>query len=460
METGMEIKDLVRKQRKFFRQGKTIDLKYRRNALLALYEAIEKNQHSIMEALKADLGKSQMESYMCEIGLTLSELRYTGKHMRGWAGKRRFLTEAGNLPGQSFTVCEPYGVVLIMAPWNYPVLLCLEPLIGAIAAGNCCVVKPSAYAPQVAKEIGRILGEIFPREYVAVVPGGRAENAALLEERFDTIFFTGSVSVGRLVMEKASRYLTPVILELGGKSPCIVGKSANLKLAARRIAFGKYLNCGQTCVAPDYLLIHSSVKDEFLMLFQKAIREMYGQKPLENGDYGRIVNKKHFERLIGLIDKDKVICGGKYKEDALQIEPTVLDGITPEDSVMKEEIFGPILPVLTFDHIKEAEQFVTDREKPLALYLFTSDKKEEERFLKYVSYGGGCINDTIIHLATSRMGFGGVGSSGMGSYHGKKSFQAFSHEKSIVRRGKWPDLPIRYQPYLKIKEKIVRLILK
>lgn len=451
---------LVAEQRSFFESGKTLELSFRKTALSRLYKAIKAYERDIIKAMEKDLGKSAMETYMCEVGLSLSELKYVSKHFERWAADRRVFTNLANFPARSFAVQEPYGVTLIMSPWNYPFLLTIEPLIGAIAAGNCCILKPSAYSPSVSSVLARMLGECFPSRYVAVVEGGRAENAALLEQRFDYIFFTGSVSVGKLVMEKASKYLTPVSLELGGKSPCIVDRTADLKLAARRIAFGKYLNCGQTCVAPDYLLIHKEVKKEFLRLFAREVRRMYGEEPLANKDYGRIVNRKHFERIMSLIDWDKVCLGGKADPETLRLEPTVLDGVTASDAVMGEEIFGPILPVIEFQDIREAERFVREREKPLALYLFTSDRTVERRFLRQVSFGGGCVNDTVIHLATSELGFGGVGSSGMGSYHGKKSFEAFSHEKSIVKKSVRLDIPVRYQPYAGWKEFVAHMLLR
>lgn len=456
----MDIQGLVEKQNYFFYKGETIDIAYRKKALCALQKSINRYREEICNAMLADLGKSRMEARMCEVELTLSELTYVLKRLDKWSRVRRVPTDLSNFPGRSFTIHEPYGVVLIMAPWNYPFLLCMEPLIGAIAAGNCCMIKPSAYSPATSAVITRLIRETFPEGYVAAVEGGRAENEALLEQRFDYIFFTGSPAVGRQVMEKASRYLTPVSLELGGKSPCIVDKTANLKLAARRIAFGKYLNCGQTCVAPDYLLIEESIKDEFLKLFQKAVKKMYGEEPLKNKDYGHIVNRKHFDRLMNLLDREKIIYGGGADSETLRIEPTIMDGVTAEDAIMGEEIFGPILPVLTYRDIREAESFIREREKPLALYLFTTDSWVERRFLKYVSFGGGCINDTIMHLATSRMGFGGVGNSGMGSYHGKKSFETFSHEKSILKKSNRIDVPVRYQPYKPWKEKVIDILLK
>lgn len=456
----MNILELVAKQRDFFHTHKTFDVNYRISYLKKLRAAIYTHESEIHAALKKDLGKSEMESFMCEIGMTLSELTYQIKHIRKWSKPHCHTTGLAHFPAKSFTIAEPYGVVLVMSPWNYPFLLCMEPMLCAVAAGNCCVMKPSAYSPATSAIIKKIVEEVFPPEYVAVVEGGRDANAELLNTRFDYIFFTGGVTVGKLVMEKASAYLTPVTLELGGKSPCIIDENCDIKIAAARVAFGKYLNCGQTCIAPDYVLIHRSVKDDFIKELKLQIVKMYGEFPLENPDYGKIINKKHYERILGLIDDKKIVHGGKSNSETLQIEPTVLDFVTPEDAVMQEEIFGPILPILTYSTLEEVEKFVISREKPLALYVFTNTKETEERFTKYVSFGGGCINDTIIHLATCEMGFGGVGQSGMGSYHGKKSFDTFSHEKSIVKKYCWLDLPMRYQPYQKIYYKLIRMFLR
>lgn len=456
----MDMDKLVKKQREYFASGATRPVKFRLEKLRALKAEILRREDQIHEALKGDLNKSDFEAYMTETGMALSELGYLEKHLKSYARPKRHLTPLANFHGKSFTVAEPYGVVLIMAPWNYPFMLCMEPLFGAVAAGNCCILKPSAYAPAVSAVIRELVEAVFPPEYAAVVEGGREENAALLEQRFDYIFFTGGVKVGRLVLEKASRYLTPVTLELGGKSPCIIDGTADLKTAAKRLAFGKYLNAGQTCVAPDYLLIQEEVKEPFLRLFEKAVRQMYGEKPLENPDYPRIINEKHFARILGLMEGMTVRMGGEKKPETLQIAPAVLDNVTAEAPVMQEEIFGPLLPVLTFRKLEEAEAFVKEREKPLACYIFTRDKRTERRLLFSLSFGGGCINDTIIHLASSRMGFGGVGNSGMGSYHGKKSFETFSHEKSIVKKYNWIDMPVRYQPYSKGKERLLKLFLR
>ncbi len=456
----MIISELVQKQRDFFRSGKTFSIEYRLQALKALKSAILRYEERLTAALHTDLGKSQTEAYMCEIGLTLSELGYVQKHLRSWARNRCVATSLANFHAKSFIVQEPYGVTLIMSPWNYPVLLTLQPLIGALAAGNCCVLKSSAYSPETSRVLSDLIGEIFPEEYVAVVQGGRQENHDLLEQKFDYIFFTGGVSVGKLVMEKAAQHLTPITLELGGKSPCIIDKTANVRLAARRIVFGKYLNCGQTCVAPDYVLIDKSLKDKFLQFVKEEIKNMYGANPLENPAFGKIVNRKHFDRLLGLIDTEKVFVGGKNDAEKLKIAPTVLDNVTPEDAVMQEEIFGPILPILSINSVDEAYDFVKSRPHPLALYLFTNDKKTERRFLREVPFGGGCVNDTIIHLASSNLPFGGVGESGMGTYHGKKTFETFSHAKSVVKKYQWIDLSLRYLPYTNWKQKLIRFFLK
>ena len=455
-----QMAQLVAAQRRFFASGQTLALNFRRKSLLTLKQSILAHEGDINAALMQDLGKSASETYMCETGMTLSELSYMLRHLKSFAKKRRVSTPVAQFPARSFTVREPYGVALIMAPWNYPFMLLMEPLIGALAAGNCCILKPSAYAPATSKLMGRIIAECFPSEYVALVEGGRAENQALLHQRFDYIFFTGGVTVGREVMRTASEHLTPVTLELGGKSPCIVDQTANLRVAARRLAFGKLLNCGQTCVAPDYLLIDRRVKDAFLPLLEQEIERMVGKNALTCDSYVHMVNRKHFDRVRALIDPDKVVFGGQADEQSLRIQPTILDRVTPDDPVMQEEIFGPVLPVLAYDSIDEALAFVNSREHPLALYLFSEDKTLQKRVLNTVPFGGGCINDTIVHLATSRMGFGGVGHSGMGSYHGKKSFDTFSHEKSILQKSTRIDTPVRYMPYSKLANRLMHIFMR
>lgn len=456
-----QISAIVAGQRAFFESGKTLPVAYRKQALKKLYAAITARESTLAAALQKDLGKSDFESYMCEIGLVLDEISYMLRHIDRFAKEKRVRTPLAQFASRSYVKPSPYGVALIMSPWNYPFLLTLDPLVDALAAGNTAVVKPGAYAPATAAAIKELLEGTFSPEYVAVVTGGRAENACLLDQKFDYIFFTGSKVVGQEVMAKASVHLTPVTLELGGKSPCIVDESANLALAAKRIAFGKYLNCGQTCVAPDYVLCHASVKDRFVELLKKEITRQFGEAPLQNTDYGHIINQKHFDRVASLIDAGKTVHGGRTNADTLQIEPTVMDGVVWQDAVMGEEIFGPVLPILTFQSIDEVIETVNCHDRPLALYIFSSNQKTVERVTSACAFGGGCINDVVIHLATAHMGFGGVGESGMGSYHGKVGFDAFSHKKSIVDKKTWIDLPMRYQPYDRgLNAKLLRMFLK
>lgn len=455
-----EIKQIVETQRTFFYTGATLHVDYRLRALARLKAYIQKNEARINEAIKKDLGKSAFESYMCETGLVLSEISYMLKHTRKLAKEKNVLTPLAQFHSRSFQKPSPYGVTLIMSPWNYPFLLTIDPLVDAIAAGNTAVVKPSAYSPHTSALIQTMIEECFDPKYVTVVTGGRAENTCLLREHFDYIFFTGSQAVGKEVMKHAAAHLTPVTLELGGKSPCIVEKSANIRLAARRIVFGKYLNCGQTCVAPDYVYCDPSIKDRLVHEIQRQIKKQFKSAPLTNQRYGKIINEKHFDRICALIDQKKVVHGGSSSRSALKIEPTVMDHVTFDDAVMQEEIFGPVLPILTYSSLDQAIRTINSMEHPLALYLFTSDKCVAKKVTAACGFGGGCINDTIIHLATSEMGFGGFGESGMGSYHGKDGFQTFSHYKSIVDKKTWLDLPMRYQPYRKINEKLIHMFLK
>lgn len=455
-----QINQLIEKQRAYFLSGKTLSVSFRMEALKKLKNVIESNADAICEALKKDLGKSSFESYMCEVGLTLSELSYMLRHTRRFAKEKTVWTPLAQFASRSYKKPSPYGVTLIMSPWNYPFLLTVDPLVDAIAAGNTAIVKPSAYSPHTSKLLAKLLGDCFDERYVAVVTGGRAENTSLLQAHFDKIFFTGSQAVGKEVMRQAAAHLTPVTLELGGKSPCIVDKTANLKLAAKRIVFGKYLNCGQTCVAPDYLYCETSVKDALVAEIKKQIKAQFSEDPLANPDYGKIINEKHFHRICGLIEESKIVWGGKTNTDTLQISPTVMDNVTFDDAVMQEEIFGPVLPVLTWNSLDEAIAKVNSMAHPLALYFFTSDKKSVKKVTSSCSFGGGCINDTIIHLATSEMGFGGFGESGMGAYHGKTGFDAFTHYKSIVDKKTWIDLPMRYQPYKEFNNKLIHFFLK
>lgn len=459
--TNQEIQSLLEKQRAYYRSGATIPVKFRIEQLKKLYETVKKYQTKINDALTADLGKSHYEGFMCESGLVLTEISYMIKHTRRFAKRKTVPTPLAQFHSHSYKQPVPYGNTLIMSPWNYPFLLTLDPLADAIAAGNTAIVKPSAYSPATSKIIEKIIRECFHPEYVAVVTGGRAENTALLDQKFDFVFFTGSQAVGKEVLRHTAEHLTPAVLELGGKSPCIVDASANIKLAAKRIVFGKYLNCGQTCVAPDYILCERSVKDAFVKAVVAEIKKQYGEDPLQNKDYGKIINEKHFSRLCGLIDEKKVLIGGKTNAATCQISPTVMDHVTYDDAVMGEEIFGPIMPILTFENFDTVVDELKGKDKPLALYLFTSNQKHVKKVTTELSYGGGCINDAVIHLATSAMGFGGVGESGMGSYHGKDGFDAFSHYKSIVDKKTWLDLPMRYQPYKsKFYEKLLHIFLR
>lgn len=455
-----EITNLIDAQRTFFATGSTLNADYRITALRKLKNCIKAHEQDIMNALRTDLGKSSQESYMCEVGLTLSEISYMLSHTRRFMREKTVATPLAQFASRSYVKPSPYGTVLIMSPWNYPFLLTMEPLVDALAAGNTAIIKPSAYSPATSEVISRIVGECFNPEYVAVVTGGRAENTCLLDADFDYIFFTGSKTVGKEVMRHAAEHLTPVTLELGGKSPCIVAPDADLKLAARRIVFGKYLNSGQTCVAPDYILCHSSVYEKFIEYVKAEIIRQFSDKPLENPEYGKIINEKHFNRILGLIDRDKLVFGGASDADALRIEPVVMRDITEDDAVMKEEIFGPVMPVLSYDDTEGMIARINSHDHPLALYVFSGNKAFIKKITSSISFGGGCVNDTIIHLATSNMGFGGVGGSGMGSYHGRDGFNTFSHRKSIVDKKTWLDLPMRYQPYSGLMDRMIRMFLK
>ncbi len=451
---------LLEGQRAYFATGETFSVDFRLAMLKKLYDGIEKHENALLDAVQKDLGKCPFEAFMCEIGMLKTEIAHTVKHLKKWARPTRVKTPLAQFPAKSYTIPCPFGNVLIMSPWNYPLLLTLGPLVDAMAAGNTAVVKPSAYAPATSAAIANLLGELFPASYIAVVTGGRQENEALLSEKFDLIFFTGSSAVGKIVLRHAAEHLTPTVLELGGKSPTIVDETADIALAARRIVFGKYLNCGQTCVAPDYILCQKSVKDKLAKAIKAEIVAQYGTDPFARADYGKIINEKHFDRLLSLIDGKKVAHGGENRRETRQIAPTVMVDVTPADAVMGEEIFGPILPILTFDDFAEIYNFIGSRPKPLALYLFSKDKKRIKDVTRRIAFGGGCVNDTIVHLATTEMGFGGVGESGMGTYHGKDGFETFSHRKSILDKSLRVDMPMRYRPYREKWEKMIKKIMK
>lgn len=456
----MEIKELINKQRKFYSSNISKDLKFRIQNLKLLRSIIIKYEKEIQEALRLDLGKSETEAYMTEIGMVLDEIKYNIKHLAKWAKKKYVYTPLSQFPARSYRIPEPRGLVLIISPWNYPFLLSIQPLIGAIAAGNCVIIKPSEYSVNTSKLLKKILTEIYSEAYVTVVLGEKEVAQELLKEKFDYIFYTGSTKIGKIVMEAAAKNLTPVTLELGGKSPCIVDEKCNVELAAKRIAYGKILNSGQTCVAPDYVFVHQNVKEQFLNCLIKYLNNFLGENALNNSDYPKIINEMQFNRIISLIDKEHVIYGGGYNRNILKIEPTILTIKDMTSKVMQEEIFGPILPIIGYNNLDYIINYININPKPLALYLFTNNKKIEKRILKEVSYGGGCINDTIIHLANKRLGFGGVGNSGIGEYHGKFSFDTFSHYKSIIKKSNHIDLPVRYHPYSKMKEKLIRMFMK
>ena len=458
--TEAEIRTIVDTQRTWFRTGAALRVDRRLEALARVRTWITDHQGEIHTALRRDLGKSAFEGYMCETGLVLDELGYMLAHARSLSRPRTVPTPLAQFPARSRRIPSPRGVTLIMSPWNYPFLLALDPLVDAVAAGNTAVLKPSAYAPHTAALVERLVRACFEPQHAAVVTGGREENTCLLQQRFDHIFFTGSQAVGKTVMAAASEHLTPVTLELGGKSPCVVERTANIPLAARRIVFGKFLNCGQTCVAPDYILCDRAVHDRLVEEIQRQIAVQFGPRPLENPDYGRIINQKHFDRLTRLLPSGETVHGGGTDPDALRIEPTVLDNVRFCDPVMEEEIFGPILPILTYSSLDEALAEIEARPHPLAFYLFTENHALARQVMARCGFGGGCVNDVVIHLATHAMPFGGFGESGMGAYHGKAGFETFSHIKSVVDKKTWLDLPMRYQPYRTVHEKLIRLFLR
>ncbi|MCP1323339.1 aldehyde dehydrogenase family protein [Bacillus thuringiensis] len=455
----MSISSIVSRQKEYFLKGHTRSIEMRKNNLKRLYEGIQRFEEEIFQALKLDLNKSVHESFTTEVGYVLKEISFQLKHMSSWSKPKRVRTALTHFGSKGKVVPEPYGVTLIIAPWNYPFQLAIAPLVGALAAGNTIVLKPSELTPSVSKVLKRMLGELFPEELVAVVEGGVEESTSLLREPIDYIFFTGSVGVGKVVMEAAAKQLTPLTLELGGKSPCIVHKDAKIEMTARRIVWGKFLNAGQTCVAPDYMYVHSSVKEKLIEAIRHEITEQYSKEPLQNENYVRIVSERHFERLCRFLQDGQVVIGGNYKKDTLHIEPTVLADTTWQDAVMEDEIFGPILPIIEYDNIEDVIGTIQQHPKPLALYVFSEDKEVQKKVTSNISYGGGCINDVVYHLATPYLPFGGVGSSGLGGYHGKESFRTFSHYKSILAQSTAFDMKIRYSS-TKSALKFIRKLLK
>lgn len=437
-------------QKKYFRSGVTLDIKFRKQMLQKLLGALEKWEGRLSEALWCDLHKSYEEAYLTELSIVKAEVKNHIHHLKKWSRRTKAVSPLKMFPSQSYVVKEPLGNALIIAPWNYPIQLLINPLVGAISAGCTAMLKPSPYVPNVSKAIEEMIVDTFDSEYIAVVQGNRDVNTALLAQRWDVIFFTGSPALAKKVMAAAAQNLTPVILELGGKSPCIIDKNTELKTAAKRIAWGKTLNCGQTCIAPDYVLIHKDVKEAFVQAFAKEVKELHGDDVKVSKHYVRMVNDNAFERVSGYIKESKVLYGGTYDASERYIAPTLLDNPALDSRVMTEEIFGPVLPVITIDSdgsfLEKVTDFITSREKPLALYYF-GDESEGWKLVRRVSSGGGCINDVVMHIANEKIPFGGVGNSGMGRYHGKDSFEAFSHIRGIVTTTKWLDLPFRYMPY-------------
>jgi aldehyde dehydrogenase (NAD+) len=454
-----DIPFLLNSQKAFFMTGQTKDVEFRRAQLNTLQSVIGVNQDKILDALKQDLSKSAYEGYLTEVGIARDEIRFAKKHLANWAKPRRVRTHLFQFPAKSYIYPEPYGVALIISPWNYPFQLVIAPLVGSIAAGNCSVLKPSEYAPCTARILSEIIGNNFDRRYIAVVEGEAPVGKALLDEPFDCIFFTGSTAVGRIVMEAAARHLTPVTLELGGKSPCIVDRDVDLNLSAKRIVSGKFINAGQTCIAPDYLLVHHEAKAALLNRMTAHIRQFFGDDPRQSPDYPRIVNEKHFRRLAQLIQNGSIVTGGQTDQRELYIAPTIIQDIAWDDAIMQAEIFGPILPVITYENLTEVILKVQTLPRPLALYFFSNNRQKGEKIIKEIPFGGGCINDTLLHFTNPHLPFGGTGSSGIGSYHGKVSFDTFSHQKSILKRSFRLDLPLRYPPYgnkLRTLKKIMR----
>ncbi|AYZ35524.1 aldehyde dehydrogenase [Chryseobacterium indologenes] len=454
----MEIEKILQSQREFFKTQQTKSLAFRKMYLEKLKNLIISNEDLLCEAIHKDFGKSKFDTFTTEISFILNDIDYYLKNLKSLAKPKKVSTNIVNQLGNSKIYADPLGCILVIGAWNYPYQLSLSPIIAAIAAGNCCILKPSEVAENTMKALSKIINENFPSEYLYVYEGGIDETTALLTLKFDKIFFTGSTKVGKIVYKAAAEHLTPVVLELGGKSPAIVSKEAHLETAAKRIVWGKFLNAGQTCVAPDYLLVEESIQEQFLEMLRKYIKE-FNYSP-DSVQYTRIINKKNFHRLTDLIDREKVYFGGSYDEEKLYIEPTILNHIHWEDPVMEEEIFGPILPVISFKNFTIAINTVSEQEKPLAAYLFTKNSEEKEIFTRKLSFGGGCINDCVMHLSNDNLPFGGVGSSGIGSYHGKYGFETFSHQKSVLEKATWGEPNIKYPPYSEKKLSWIRKLLR
>ncbi|MGM9969666.1 MAG: aldehyde dehydrogenase [Anaeroplasma sp.] len=456
----MNIDEVINKQKDFFISKKTLDIKCRINALKNLYNKINERINDIYKALYLDLGKGSSESYMCEVGLVLNEISFMLKNIKKFSKPKKVKTPLSQFHSKSYTVAYPYGCVLIMSPWNYPFLLSMDPLVEAIASGNTVILKPSRYSEHTSCIIKEIIEGVFNEEYVKVYLGGHDVNQLLINKKYDFVFFTGSKNVGQIVYEAAAKNLTPIVLELGGKSPCIIDEKVNLKLTARRLVWGKFINLGQTCVAPDYVLCHKNVYDDFIKELEKEIIRQFGEDALHNPEYGKMINLKHFNRAIGLLDSHKTYYGGKYDSTTLKIEPTIMTDVTLDDSIMKEEIFAPILPIIKVDDLSSGIEIINKLETPLAFYVFSKNKKNIKYLISNCEFGGGCVNDTVVHLANSNLGFGGFKESGMGRYHGKEGYMTFSHYKSVLDKKLWIDLPMRYKPKSNIKDKLVKAFLK
>lgn len=455
MET---LREKINKQREYFSTGETKDINFRIEKLKKLRDVLKSEEEKIFEALKKDLMKCSFESYVTEVAMVYDEINMHIKNIKKWSKKRRVKTPLVQFPAKSFIQLEPYGVVLIIGPFNYPFMLTMDPLIGAIAAGNTAVIKPSESSPETSKILKEILEKVFDEKYVLHVNPERGKEVVeeLLKEKFDYIFFTGSATVGKIVMKAASQYLTPVTLELGGKSPCIILKDANIDLTAKRLTWGKLINAGQTCVAPDYVLVHEDRKNELIEKIKYYTNKYFGDNPCNNEQFPKIINQRHFNRILSLIDKDKIVYGGNYNKETLKIEPTIVDNVNWDDNIMKEEIFGPIFPILTYKDLDEVIQKIIQMPNPLALYIFTKNKYLENKLLEMIPAGGCCINDTVTHIATNYLPFGGIGESGMGSYHGKAGFDTFTHYKSVLKKLNL-DVPIRYAPY---DNKLIKVLKK
>ena len=441
------VQSAIAKQLTFFATGETKNYDFRLAQLKKLLDLIQGNDKLILEAVYADLSKPAIEAYGSEVLITLSEIKYAIKHLHKWMKPQKVGTPINLFPSSSYIYSEPLGVVLIVAPWNYPFALTIQPLIGAIAAGNCAILKPSEHTPHTSKAIAKIINDNFDPSFITAIEGGIETNQALLAEKFEHIFFTGGTAIGRIVMEAAAKHLTPVTLELGGKSPCIVDSECDLDVAAKRIVWGKFYNAGQTCVAPDYLLVQKNIKPVLIEKLVACVKNFFGDNPQQSPDFARIVNQRQFDRLVELLDEGKILIGGHSDRSERFIAPTLIDEILPTSKIMAEEIFGPILPILEYDQISEAIAFVNNQPKPLALYLFSNNRQKQQKIGQEVSFGGGCFNDTIMHLGNPELPFGGVGSSGIGSYHGKATFDTFSHRKSILKNSFRFDLKWRYPPY-------------